>query len=106
MQRLQLADGNRYAMFGLSLASLGRIGSYLGFEYVETGSPLISLNRVVFAANGDGVEPLKALYRPNRYTLRMEMRCKVSAGVRRWPAVLPDQDNPAADKPDSSRTRQ
>jgi GntR family transcriptional regulator len=73
---------------------------------VETGSPLISLNRVVFAANGDGVEHLKALYRPDRYTLRMEMRRKVSAGVRRWSAVLPHQDNPAADKPDHSQIRQ
>jgi GntR family transcriptional regulator len=59
---------------------------------VETGSPLIGLTRTVFAANGAGVEHLNALYRPDRYTLRMEMRRKVSAGVRRWSAVLPGQD--------------
>ena len=59
---------------------------------VETGSPLIGLARTVFAANGEGVEHLSALYRPDRYTLRMEMRRKVSAGVKRWSAVLPRQD--------------
>jgi GntR family transcriptional regulator len=58
---------------------------------VETGSPLIGLTRTVFAANGEGVEHLSALYRPDRYTLRMEMRRKVSAGVRRWSAVLPNE---------------
>jgi hypothetical protein len=40
MQWLKLADGNRYAMFGLSLACLGPIGSYLGFEHV--GMALVS----------------------------------------------------------------
>ena len=55
---------------------------------VETGSPLIALTRTVFAADGAGVEHLNALYRPDRYTLRMEMHRKGSAGVRRWSTVL------------------
>lgn len=55
---------------------------------VETGSPLIGLTRTVFAANGDGVEHLSALYRPDRYTLRMEMERRTAAGERRWQAVL------------------
>jgi len=59
---------------------------------VETGSPLIGLARTVFAANGEGVEHLNALYRPDRYKLRMEMRRRLSAGVRRWSAVLPQHD--------------
>ncbi len=65
---------------------------------VETGSPLIGVSRTVFAANGDGVEHLSALYRPDRYTLRMEMRRKVSAGVRRWSAVLPNDGATGAGK--------
>ena len=54
---------------------------------VETGSPLIGLTRTVFAASGEGVEHLSALYRPDRYTLRMEMERRTAAGGRRWRAV-------------------
>lgn len=60
---------------------------------VEVGSPLIGLTRTVFECGGGGVEHLSALYRPDRYTLRMEMERKVSAGVRRWTAVLPKPAN-------------
>lgn len=56
---------------------------------VEVGSPLIGLTRTVFDRDGAGVEHLSALYRPDRYTLRMEMERRVRAGVRRWTAVLP-----------------
>ena len=35
---------------------------------VETGSPLIALTRIIFAADGAGLEHLNALYRPDRYT--------------------------------------
>jgi len=70
---------------------------------VETGSPLIGLTRTVFAASGEGVEHLSALYRPDRYTLRMQMRRKVSAGVRRWSAVLPNEDAPSVKKRSGSR---
>ena len=56
---------------------------------VEVGSPLIGLTRAVFDREGNGVEYLSALYRPDRYTLRVEMERKVRAGVRRWTAVLP-----------------
>jgi GntR family transcriptional regulator len=60
---------------------------------VEVGSPLIGLTRTVFDRGGAGVEHLSALYRPDRYTLRMEMERKVSAGVKRWTAVLPSPAN-------------
>jgi GntR family transcriptional regulator len=63
---------------------------------VEVGSPLIGLTRTVFDAHGAGVEHLNALYRPDRYTLRMEMERKVSAGVGRWTAVLPTPANEAS----------
>lgn len=62
---------------------------------IEIGSPLIGLTRTVFAADGKGVEHLSALYRPDRYTLRMEMERKVQSGVRRWSAVLPQPANEA-----------
>ena len=60
---------------------------------VEVGSALIGLTRTVFERGGGGVEHSSALYRPDRYTLRMEMERKVSAGVRRWTAVLPKPAN-------------
>lgn len=56
---------------------------------VAIGSPLIGLTRTVYDTAGAGVEHLSALYRPDRYTLRMEMERKLSAGARRWSAVLP-----------------
>jgi hypothetical protein len=34
MQWLKLAEGNRFAMFGLALACLGPVGSFLGLEHV------------------------------------------------------------------------
>ena len=40
---------------------------------VDVGSALLGITRTVFAADGSGVEHLSALYRPDRYALRMEM---------------------------------
>jgi GntR family transcriptional regulator len=62
---------------------------------VAIGSPLIGLSRTVFDQAGAGVEHLSALYRPDSYTFRMEMKRKISAGVRRWTAVLPTPANEA-----------
>jgi GntR family transcriptional regulator len=56
---------------------------------VDVGSPLLGTTRTVFAADGSGVEHLSALYRPDRYALRMEMVRTEDAGVRRWATVLP-----------------
>jgi GntR family transcriptional regulator len=55
---------------------------------VELGAPLISLTRVVRDEAGRGVEHLSALYRPDRFRLRMELD-RIGAGEgRRWaPAV-------------------
>lgn len=53
---------------------------------VRTGSPLIELERVVYDRDGRGVEHLHALYRPDRYTLEMEL--ERSTDGRAWaPAV-------------------
>ena len=40
---------------------------------VKTGSPLIELQRVVFDRNGKGVEHLHALYRPDRYSIAIDL---------------------------------
>lgn len=55
---------------------------------VDVGSPLIGTTRTVFAADGSGVEHLSALYRPDRYALRMEMIRTEAAGGRRWATVF------------------
>lgn len=60
---------------------------------VDVGSALLGTTRTVFAADGSGVEHLSALYRPDRYALRVEMVRTEDAGVRRWATVL----KPAAD---------
>ena len=41
---------------------------------VDVGSALVALRRTVYAADGSGVEHLNALYRPDHYVLRMEMK--------------------------------
>ncbi len=56
---------------------------------VDVGSALLGTTRTVFAADGGGVEHLSALYRPDRYALRMEMVRTEDEGVRRWATVLP-----------------
>lgn len=60
---------------------------------VDVGSPLIALTRTVFAEGGAGIEHLSALYRPDRYMLRMEMERKTSAGVHYWSTRLPTPAN-------------
>ena len=41
--------------------------------HVKTGSPLIELQRVVFDRSGKGVEHLHALYRPDRYSIAIDL---------------------------------
>jgi len=50
---------------------------------VGVGSPLIELTRVVYDREGRGVEHLHALYRPDRYTLEMDLE-RTADGVRTW----------------------
>lgn len=58
---------------------------------VSVGAALIALTRVVFDAEGRGVEHLSALYRPDRFRLEMLLN-RVGAGdARHWePAPAPD----------------
>ncbi len=51
---------------------------------IGVGSPLISLTRVVHGKNGRGMEYLQALYRPDRYSLQMNLVRKGGEGSRHW----------------------
>jgi len=51
---------------------------------VPVGSPLISLNRVVFDRNQRGVEYLSALYRPDRYRIEIDLNRAGSEDSRYW----------------------
>ena len=65
---------------------------------VDVGSALIALTRVVYDAQGRGVEHLAALYRPERYAFRMDLVRTGSSGGRRWSpaAATTDRARPAA----------
>ena len=54
---------------------------------VDVGSALVALRRTVFAADGSGVEHLSALYRPDRYALRMDMVRTGDNPERSWSTV-------------------
>ena len=51
---------------------------------VEAGAPLLTMTRVTFDVNGEGIEHLRALYRPDRYSIRMDLRRIHKGGKRRW----------------------
>jgi GntR family transcriptional regulator len=51
---------------------------------VKTGSPLIELVRVVFDRTGKGVEHLHALYRPDRYSIAIDLIRSGSAENGGW----------------------
>jgi GntR family transcriptional regulator len=53
----------------------------------EVGAPLLSINRVVFDANGVGVEHLSALYRPDLYNIEMELMRIGRGPNRRWSTI-------------------
>ena len=52
------------------------------------GSALIALTRVVFDVNGQGVEHLAALYRPDLFRLEMVLNRVGEGGARHWEPVL------------------
>lgn len=56
---------------------------------VEVGSALVSLTRTVFGPDDEGLEHLQALYRPDRYSLRMDLVREGGAGERRWSPISP-----------------
>lgn len=54
---------------------------------VQVGSPLIELNRVVFDRDGRGIEHLKALYRPDRYRIQIDLNRAGDDASRYWTTV-------------------
>lgn len=55
---------------------------------VATGGALIALTRVVYDADGQGVEHLSALYRPDRFRLEMTLNRVGEGGARHWEPIL------------------
>ena len=51
---------------------------------VAVGSPLIALTRVVYDQDGQGVEHLDALYRPDRYRFQIELNRAGDEAARYW----------------------
>lgn len=60
---------------------------------IDVGAPLISLTRTTYDASGAGIEHLRALYRPDRYTFRMELRRANEESGRRWEPLAPTRDH-------------
>jgi GntR family transcriptional regulator len=60
---------------------------------VDVGSALISLIRIVYDAKGDGVEHLSALYRPDRYALRMDLARTGKSDERTWAPTANGRSN-------------
>jgi len=56
---------------------------------VRVGSPLIELVRIVYDCDGRGVEHLHALYRPDRFTLEMELERQTDGSGRAWAPAKP-----------------
>jgi GntR family transcriptional regulator len=59
---------------------------------IKTGSPLIELVRVVFDRAGRGVEHLHALYRPDRYSIAIDLIRSGSAESGDWKPVARNRD--------------
>ncbi|MEW5420487.1 GntR family transcriptional regulator [Amorphus sp. 3PC139-8] len=51
---------------------------------IDVGAPLVSLSRVVYGQDGDGMEYLSALYRPDRYTLQMDLVRTAGSSGPHW----------------------
>ncbi|WP_372987150.1 GntR family transcriptional regulator [Marinobacter sp.] len=58
---------------------------------VSVGAPLISLTRVVYDKDGNGVEHLHALYRPDRYRIEIDLCRADGEGGRYWQPLASDE---------------
>ncbi|HLV77309.1 MAG TPA: GntR family transcriptional regulator [Marinobacter sp.] len=59
---------------------------------VSVGSPLISLTRVVYGKDGEGVEHLHALYRPDRYRIEIDLSRAEGSDGRYWQPLVQGQE--------------
>ncbi|MDX2201278.1 MAG: GntR family transcriptional regulator [Hyphomicrobiaceae bacterium] len=62
------------------------------------GSALLEVRRTVYDTHGRGVEYLHALYRPDRYLFRMDMRRITRGGERQWRPLASTRDPVAKPK--------
>lgn len=51
---------------------------------IDVGMPLVALRRTVYGKDGQPMEHLQALYRPDRYTLQMNLERTGDEGHRNW----------------------
>jgi GntR family transcriptional regulator len=72
---------------------------------VRSGSPLIELVRVVYDQAGRGVEHLHALYRPDRYSLEIDLARSGAADTKAWSPVVRRPGNGKAKTPDTGTIR-
>jgi GntR family transcriptional regulator len=63
----------------------------------EVGAALISLTRVVYDADGRGIEYLSALYRPDRYRLELTLNRVATEDTPVWHPVAGGADRTAAE---------
>jgi GntR family transcriptional regulator len=73
---------------------------------IQTGSPLIELVRVVFDRTGRGVEHLHALYRPDRYSIAIDLVRSSSAESGGWKPVARIRNRSHGTGPSTDRGRQ
>ena len=80
-QALSAEHGVSRVTVRCALGALGALGRGAGAR------PPIGLTGTGFAANGEAVEHLSALRRPDRYPPGMEMMRRTAAGERHWRVV-------------------
>jgi GntR family transcriptional regulator len=68
---------------------------------IGVGMPLVALRRVVYDGTGRPMELLQALYRPDRYTLQMNLVRAGDEGRRHWSptAEVYSQERPSRRRP-------
>jgi GntR family transcriptional regulator len=85
LERSGLRIGRARQSIGATLAG-PEVAAWLD---VEIGAPLIALTRLVQDEEGRPVEHLRALYRPDRFSLQMQLQRTGSEGDRRWSPMPP-----------------
>lgn len=83
IEREGVAVDHAWQEIGAVLAGV-EVAEALG---IDVGVPLTSLTRVVSGPNHEGLEFLQALYRPDRFSLRMELTREEGADGRHWSPV-------------------
>lgn len=62
---------------------------------IDVGAPLLSVTRAVFGPDGQGIEHLTGLYRPDLYSFQMDLMRIGRRGERRWSPVVAQRGDAA-----------